>query len=311
LLSDFFSGGKHEVFKIANWFHDGISYAHGGLGFRVQTGEWRILHPSAGRCVMVRGGSSNGGGSPPSLSPWFEGTSSPSSIKIALDHVPYATQYIKNSNGSRYAPSNNFCGLASALMVRGKVHQNSSPPALFDQANGVNYESVNKDMKTIETNLQNGKYGYYQKRVNVSSQGLLYSGNESDTQQFQYTADITLAVYQGKLNDGYRDNLANERGYPRNTDIQILSSNMDAISNGLSEATRVIWNSIYASREPVVVVVDSNKIGATGYYQDSNSRPTLHFIRKSGLIPRRTAGPRLPRLKCRNAYNDLVLNQTV
>jgi hypothetical protein len=37
----------------------------------------------------------------------------------------------------------------------------------------------------------------------------------------------------------------------------------------------------------------------------------ITFIRKSGLIPRRTFGSRLPRFKQRNAYKSLVLNQTV
>jgi hypothetical protein len=42
-----------------------------------------------------------------------------------------------------------------------------------------------------------------------------------------------------------------------------------------------------------------------------SDRAVITFIRKSGLIPRRTAGPRLLRLKYRNAYKYLVLNQMV
>ncbi|MHB9291358.1 hypothetical protein Holit_00433 [Hollandina sp. SP2] len=199
--------------------------------------------------------------------------------------MPYVTQYIYDTRGIRETRSAYYCGIASALMVRAKTSKgNSSAPPIYNAAGGGNYSHVNNDMRSIDTYLQNGRYGTSSRKVDVLyNQGLLYIGCGTDADQYWTTVEILQGVYRGLLNGRYPDGIANDNRHVSEVSMWLVSARDNFETKARSEATKAIWDHITNYNQPVVVVVDSNKQLAGGGIRTSSSAPTLHYIVIRGI----------------------------
>jgi hypothetical protein len=188
-------------------------------------------------------------------------------------------------------------------MVRAKNGKNfSSIPILYDSSKDYNYWEVDTDMKKIDDYLLNGEYGSTIKRVDVlANQGLLYIDmNLSDTaknweSQYVSTVGILEGVYTGKLG-GIRsksDSVSVGSQYVTSVSMRPISASLKSGNKEISEATKAIWDHIKNYRQPVVVVVDSNKqLPYSNNVQSSWDNPTLHYIVIKGISEDSSGGTR-------------------
>jgi hypothetical protein len=165
-------------------------------------------------------------------------------------------------------------------MVRAKNAIGASAPTLFYTYQQANASNIDSDLQTIDRNLRVGSYGGAYKIVDVAqNQGLLYIGNESVNDQYSITENILKDVYTGTVG----------RGTPPIHDIAIDNGHVNSVTMGpfsgivgvANSATQAIWDHINTYKEPVVVVVDSNKQLSNGNvvsYLPASSIPTLHYI---------------------------------
>jgi hypothetical protein len=239
--------------------------------------------------AMIRGGlslpSSGTGIGGGSLSPTSGGSGS-SAVNISLNNVPYVSQFTYDTRGTRESGSVYYCGIASALMVRAKLSkENSSAPPIYNTVQGTNYSHVDKDMRTIDTNLQNGRYGISSRQVDVLvNHGLLYIGYGTDAEQYWSTVEILSGVYRGKLRGRDSDGVFNDNRHVSDASMGLVSVSEDIFATKkLSEATKAIWDHINNYRQPVVVVVDSNKQDSGGTIRNSSGTLTLHYIVIRGI----------------------------
>jgi hypothetical protein len=247
-----------------------------------KSGGYHILLPDD--VVMVRGGasSSNGGGTIFSPSP--AAPDPVRTVNITLSNVPYVHQYIYNGANRLYR-SRDYCGIASALMVRGKNEKGTSAPILYYSGLKTNAQGTNDDLKKIDENLQQGQYGNYGKQVDVyANHGLLYLGRESIDEQYSYTTDILKGVFTGKLRSV--NDTAFNYGYVKSVTMGVMSATIGTSNS----ATKAIWDHINTYNEPVVVVVDSNK--QNNINTQNYTAPTLHYIVIMGIREASSGGTR-------------------
>jgi hypothetical protein len=79
-------------------------------------------------------------------------------VNIQLNNIPYVTQRIPNNQKSKY-----YCGLASALMVRGKniVGYPAQPvPNYADNMIKMDNYLLNSNMYGYSSHMYNGWIGY-------------------------------------------------------------------------------------------------------------------------------------------------------
>jgi hypothetical protein len=255
-----------------------------------KSGGVRLLHQA--EAAKIRGGcSTSGGGS--------------AAVNIPLNNVPYVNQYINpydNRNTSQeVSRSTKYCGIASALMVRAKYEKGaSSAPFLHDISRGYNFWDADADMKKIDGYLLNGRYGSTIKRVDVlANQGLLYvdsslSDNATNwSSQYNTTVGILEGVYTGKLGgiQSQADAVHLDNRHVTGVSMRPISASLKSGSKEISDATKAIWNHIKDYRQPVVVVVDSNKQVGNIVRMSSNI-PTLHYIVIRGISEDSSGGTR-------------------
>jgi hypothetical protein len=184
-------------------------------------------------------------------------------------------------------------------MVRAKYSKNSSSaPALYISSQFANYSNVDADMKQIDKYLQAGDYGSNGKKVDVlTNQGLVYinsslSNNAANwISQYNSTADILAGIYTGKLGGpgGASDFISLDNRHISSVSMQPISAKLKSGTTEISDATKAIWNHIKNNRQPVVVIVNSNKI--SGYsIQESWDIPRLHYIVIRGVYEEDRSG---------------------
>jgi hypothetical protein len=257
------------------------------VALKPEGGGYRLLQPE--EAAMVRGGSSISIGS-----------TSSSAVNISLNNVPYVTRYLspaERNNTEKRGRDAEYCGIASALMVRAKYEKNASraPSFMYDANTGFNYTNTDSDMRTIDDNLLMGRYGYNIPRpVDVlANKGLLYidkTAGDSDTAretQYNTTVNILKGVFTGKVGDltsPFPDFVLSDNYHVTSVSMRPISAALKGGGREISDATKAIWNHIRDYRQPVVVVVDSNKqILGSSQIQLSSSPPTLHYIVITGI----------------------------
>jgi hypothetical protein len=183
------------------------------------------------------------------------GSSAPQPVNIQLKNVPYVYQYTSNPR------SNNFCGLASALMVRAKEKKNMDGPMLWESR-------IESDMDIMDSNLQRGTYLFGAPLDVVRNNGLLYLDSfDSRSTQWSKTVSILSKLYTAKGTDG----VFFDKGHVSSVEAKILSAN---------NATEVIWNHIKNERQPVVIVIDSE----IRYDVDKQKSLPLSYRRKTPTL---------------------------
>jgi hypothetical protein len=265
------------------------------IGFRPKDGEYRLLQ--AEEAIMVRGGSSGGG-----VFSGLSGSAKPvdTGVNISLGNVPYVTQYIYKNNAKEHR-SNFYCGFASALMARAKLGKNDNRvPILYNPNEQANYSYTDADLVTMDNNTRNGYYNdgetfaYYEIDVAASSRGLVYSKAVDDTDNYNITTRVLRGLYKGKFyGSNSKDTVTNDNGHVSNVLIDVHDGSRNAILNdGLTFASKAIWDHILNYNQPVVVLVDSNKQKPGGGIQPSSSKPTLHYIVVMGIKEEAAGGTR-------------------
>jgi hypothetical protein len=249
------------------------------FALKPKSGQYRIIQPED--AVLVQGGGATPGGI--SLSP-TAAAAPVTAINITLSSVPYVTQYIPVGNNGSHTPSSEYyCGIASALMVRGKNKIGTSAPTLYLSGQKSNTSTINSNMQTIDYYLQNGQYGSYgsgSKQVSVlNNKGLLYIGIGTDEEQYKITESILKDVFTGIRRD-ITDGALNNGNV-----TSVTMAPMRAVIGPSDSATKAIWDHINNYNQPVVVVVDSNKQNPnnSNTLLPSSSIPTLHYIVIMGI----------------------------
>jgi hypothetical protein len=225
-------------------------------------------------------------------------------VDITLKNVPYVHQYTNNVR------SNNYCGLASALMVRGKDKRGvKTAPFMNEQTTVIN------NLDRVDYNLLSGLYnpsGYFNQGyiVDVATNGgLLYISQYGDRiSQYNKSVEILTALYLAKNNDHIWDD------YDHVSSVQ--AKIMKKEFNG---ATNEIWNHIEKFEQPVVIVVDSRMqdyIEKNRDIPDNKKRdiPALHYMVVVGIVERAEkifrvldpAGRRTPKEYTAKQLGDLM-----
>jgi hypothetical protein len=115
------------------------------------------------------------------------------------------------------------------------------------------------------------------------NQGVLYISSDSAPAQYYYTTDITGHIYRGILGNGTPDGITNDYKHVSSVTMEPFSAVNNSNATEKSAATKAIWDHIKTYKQPVVVVVDSNKQGAGNNVAPSSSQPTLHYIVIKGI----------------------------
>jgi hypothetical protein len=197
-------------------------------------------------------------------------------VDITLKNVPYINQYTNNVR------SNNYCGLASALMVRGKDKRGvQKAPFMNEQT------TIISNLERVDDNLLFGLYnpsGYYnpEYKIDVAANGgLLYVSQYGDRiSQYNKSVEILTALYLSKNNDFISD----DYNHVSKVQAKILKRDYNAAANE-------IWNHIENFQQPVVIVVDSRMqyyIDKNMDIPDNNKReiPALHYMVVVGIVER-------------------------
>ena len=168
-------------------------------------------------------------------------------------------------------------------------------PALYSKNTDRNYPYIDNTIRQIYKYLQEGKYGGYRVDVCDNNRGLIYIDPSLTVQeQYDTTVKILTELYIGKVSLGIINDLINN-GVLDKTSID-TKSNMSSIAVEVlsaPDAADAIWDHINKNKEPVVVVIDSNKQDDYGKYDSTKNTPdpisgkipdpTLHYILVRGI----------------------------
>jgi hypothetical protein len=206
------------------------------LGILNTGGGEECIVLSKAEAVMIRGGGSS------------KSSSSPASVNIALSNVPYIYQDIAGYTRSKY-----YSGIASALMIRSKGRIGGSP-------NFYSRSQIESYMKRADTDLLNGYYRGI--KINLVPNDLLFvNASYSRSFQFEYTKTAVLDLFY--------------RSFTYLPNPYYVSSLSVSVDNYYDTGPK-IWNQIKNNRQPVVVIVDVNKLN---YYNKGGSYPASSTAR--------------------------------
>ena len=211
------------------------------------------------------GGSSGGKGG---------GGSSSRYDDITLKNIPYYQQNDSTNSRSQY-----YCGLASAMMVRNMGYSYSSSA----YCTTLSQLQVNEYMKAVDNALKSLRASFYFSRlesgdsINLAEHGLLYYDYLLDNASWNSASDRgkLFSKTWGVLNSLYTD--ATLSGL---LPIQYYVGNISVRVAPTSSAEDQIWSHIKNKKQPVVVVMDSNRSDELILQHSINgmtASPTLHY----------------------------------
>jgi hypothetical protein len=226
----------------------GVPYGHGDVVCRAKAKRRRIPPPPTGGSA----------------------TSAAATVDIKLDNVPYVYQEDTNGNygGSR---SSQYCGLASARMIRTKKQYGTSASSLHDD------DAL--WMFAVDKWLQSNTGSKY---VNIGKTGLVYAPSANSGINAQDNYQKTQAI----LKDIY---LSTSHPIKSDQDTSRVSALLFQLIYP-SNAMDTIWNHIKNNNEPVVVIVDSNLLehyfwnnSSIYRYPNSGDPRMLHYVVIAGI----------------------------